>query len=528
MKKSLAIMAFLGLFISSCSNDDSPSDPGGEIPTNPIEYTSGSADLSNFVSVGNSLAAGVSDQALFIEGQEASFPLMMASSFSEAGGGDFTIPFMSDNLGGLNIGGQQRFPNRLILDFTTGSPTPTPVSGTPTTEATSVIGGPFNNMAVPGAKSYHLLANGYGNAAGLEAGLANPYYVRFASSPSASVLGDALAQNPTFFSLWIGSNDALFYAISGGSGTDQTGNLDPSTYGSNDISDPLVLASAYNTILERLTANGAKGVIANIPDISQIPYFTTVPFNPLDPTNPAFGPQIPALNDQFAALNNVFAFLGVPERSIVFSTDAASALVIKDESLTNLSNEITATLIGGGLDAPTATVLGLQYGQARQANENDRIVFPSQTVIAELNEENFAFLQSIGVPPQTAGQLSVNGITFPLEDQWVLTPDEQDAVTTAVDAYNQNISALAQLYDLAFVDMKAFYNLVETEGIPLSDGSVVTDVYATGGGFSLDGIHPSPRGYALVANEFIKAIEEKYGAVLPKVEPLDYKGLYIN
>ena len=528
MKKFLALFAFLGLFIISCSDDDDATDPGGGIPVPPIEYTSGSADLSNYVSLGNSLASGVSDQALFIEGQEASFPNMLASSFSQAGGGDFTIPFMSDNLGGLNVGGQQVLPNRLILDFSSGSPTPVPVDGSPTTEATSVIAGPFNNMAVPGAKSYHLLAQGYGNAAGIAAGQANPYFVRFASNPGTSVIEDALAQNPSFFSLWIGANDALLYATSGGAGVDQTGNLDPTTYGFNDISDPNVVAGACDAILRALTASGAKGVIANIPDINKIPYFTTVPFAALDPTNPAFGPQIPALNAQFEQLNQVFAFLGVPERSIVFKTDAASALVISDESLPNLSNEITATLIGGGLDAPTATVLGLLYGQTRQANEGDRIVFPSQTIIAELNEEAFAFLQSLGVPAQTAGQLSVNGITYPLEDRWVLTADEQMAVTTAVDAYNQTIAGLAAQYDLAFVDMKAFYELVETEGITLPDGSVVTDTYATGGGFSLDGVHPSPRGYSLVANEFIKAIEEKFGAVLPKSDPLEFTGLYIN
>ena len=107
----------MGLFIISCSDDDDDTDPGGGIPEPPIEYTSGSADLSNYVSLGNSLESGVSDQALLIEGQEASFPNMLAASFSQAGGGDFTIPFMSDNLGGLNVGGEQILPNRLILDF---------------------------------------------------------------------------------------------------------------------------------------------------------------------------------------------------------------------------------------------------------------------------------------------------------------------------------------------------------------------------------------------------------------------------
>ena len=165
-----------------------------------------------------------------------------------------------------------------------------------------------------------------------------------------------MAQNPTFFSLWIGNNDILSYATSGGSGNDQAGNLNPATYGPNDITDPMVFGGVYDQLLQSLTASGAQGVVANLPDVTSIPYFTTVPFAPLDPTNPDFGPQIPTLNGAFAGLNQVFAALGVPERSIVFSEDAASALVIKDESLTDLSQQITGALQQGGLDAGTAFV----------------------------------------------------------------------------------------------------------------------------------------------------------------------------
>ena len=60
-----------------------------------------------------------------------------------------------------------------------------------------------------------------------------------ASNPNASVLEDAAGQGATFFTLWIGSNDILSFATSGGAGVDHntTGNLDPSTYGGNDITN---------------------------------------------------------------------------------------------------------------------------------------------------------------------------------------------------------------------------------------------------------------------------------------------------
>ncbi|HET8737782.1 MAG TPA: SGNH/GDSL hydrolase family protein [Pricia sp.] len=528
MKKILALLGFFGLFLISCSNDDNGAvDPGPTEPT-PENYTAGSADFSKYVAVGNSLTAGYSDNALFIDGQTASLPNMLATSFAEVGGGEFTIPFMADNLGGLTLGGQPITGNRLILSFASGSPAPVPVEGQGSTEVSNVLAGPFNNMGIPGAKSFHLVAPGYGNVAGVAIGQANPYYTRIASEPNATVIGDAVAQNPSFFSLWIGNNDILSFAVSGGAGVDQTGNLDPSTYGGNDITDPNVFANVYNGLLQALTANGADGAIANIPNVIDIPYFTTVPFAPLDPTNPDFGPQIPLLNQNFGQLNLVFAALGVPERSIVFAEDAASALVIKDESLPDLSQQITALLVQFGIDAGTAAVTGFLYGQVRQADGNDLVVLPARNEIATLNETAFAELQDLGVPMEQAGQLAINGITYPLEDQWILTPEEQQSVTTALSAYNQTINALAAQYDVALVDANAFLSAFAENGVPLADGSTVTADYGTGGGFSLDGVHPSPRGYALLANLFLEAIEAKYGADLPDVEPLEYTGLYIN
>jgi len=44
-----------------------------------------------------------------------------------------------------------------------------------------------------------LIAPGYGNVAGVAGGLANPYFARFATSASTTVVADAVAQDPTFF-----------------------------------------------------------------------------------------------------------------------------------------------------------------------------------------------------------------------------------------------------------------------------------------------------------------------------------------
>ncbi|MBS9462362.1 SGNH/GDSL hydrolase family protein [Flagellimonas sp. 389] len=529
MKKIYALFPLLGLFLIACSDDDTDGTTVDPTPPDPIVYTSGTADFSNYVAVGNSLTAGFSDNALFRAGQEASFPNMLATNFALAGGGAFEIPFMADNLGGATINGSPEIPNRFILLFTANGPVPTVKAGVGTTEITDKLSGTFNNMGVPGSKSYELLAPGYGSLAGLAVDAANPYFVRFSSGEAATVIGDAADQNPSFFSLWTGSNDILLYATSGGTGTFQADPMvSPMDYARNDITNPTVFAGVINSALEALTAGGADGVIANLPNVTDIPFFTTVPFAPLDPTNPAFGAQIPALNAQFAGLNLVFQALMVPERQFIFSETAASPVIIKDENLPNLSAQITGALIMNGVDEATAGLTGLLYGQARPANENDLLVLPSRQIIAEANEEAIAMLTGMNVPEETAAQLAVNGVTFPLEDQWVVTPEEQEEIETALTAYNQTIETLATQYNLALVDINSLLTELRASGITLADGSVVTSTFGTGGGFSLDGVHPSPRGYAIIANAFVAAINEKFGSNLPGVNPLDFTGLYID
>ncbi len=488
----------------------------------PVEVVSGEADFSNMVSIGASFVSGVSDGSLFINSQENSFPNIMAQQMTLAGGGEFIQPLINDNIGGLLLDGNVLAGPRLYFN---GSG-PVPVEALPTTEVTNILDGPFNNMGVPQAKSFHLVAPGYGNVAGVALGQANPYFARMASNPNATVLEDAASQNATFFVISeIAGNDVLGFATSGGTGVDQTGNFDPATYGPNDITDPNVFAQVLNTVVGAMTANGAKGVIGNIPAVTSLPYFTTVPYNPLDPTNPDFGPQIPTLNALFSQLNQAYAFLQVPERSVVFSETAASALVIHDESLPNIATQLTAVLAGGGLDLPTATLLGNQFGQSRQATENDLLVLPSQTAIATLNEEYFQLLVGMGVPQEQAGQLSVNGITLPLEDKWVLLPSEQASIETATNAYNNVISAAATQNGLGFVDAKGLLEQLSNGGIA-SNGFVLTGDYITGGAFSLDGIHLNARGYAVLANEFLKAIDETYGSNFEDADALVDIGNY--
>src|SRR5690606_10698993 len=289
------LILFLIVFVACDSDDDST---GNEVEV--VGLTAGEADFSNYVAVGNSLTAGYTDNALFISAQQNSMPNILSSKFELAGGGEFSQPLMNDNIGGLVMGGTVIQSPRLYFNGTG----PALLSATPTTDLSQPSGFPFNNMGVPGAKSFHLVSNSYGNPAGLltDPPTSNPYYVRMASTTDATILGDAVSQAPTFFTLWIGANDVLSYATSGGVGVYQEANIDPTTYGSNDITDSNVFANTYAQLVGALTDGGAQGVVANIPDIRALPHFTTVPYAPLDPTNPGFGPLIPTLNATFGQL----------------------------------------------------------------------------------------------------------------------------------------------------------------------------------------------------------------------------------
>ena len=461
----------------------------------PVEVVSGEADFRNYVALGNSSTAGLADGALFIASQDNSYPNLLAQKMALAGGGEFSQPYMNDNVGGLLVGGTQLegpFGPRLFFDGTGLGNLP----GPPTTEVTNIQPGPYNNMGVPGARSFHLLAPGYGNVANLELGLANPYFVRMASGPDVRVLDDAMAANPTFFSLRIGSNDLLGYASSGGDG-------------SSEITDKNVFDGSMAAVIGTLASSGAKGIVANISNVLKHPFFTYVPFNPLDPSIPEYAEQIPLLNGAYSELNKAFTGIGFPERSVVFSETEPSPIVIFDESLVNISGPLKQALIFGGLDELTATILSSQYGQSRQANEDDLILLTSQFAISEINIGYFQYLVGIGVPLELAGQLSVNGLTYPLEDTYVLVPSEQTEINEANIAFNQTIEQLASNAGLPVFDAYSLLDDIVENGYS-SDGFTVTAEFLFGGLFSLDGIHLTARGNAVLANEMLKLIDESY------------------
>jgi hypothetical protein len=220
--------------------------------------------------------------------------------------------------------------------------------------------------------------------------------------------------------------------------------------------------------------------------------------------------------------------LGEGNRINLLSTTGNNPMLMVDENLTDLTTPlaqvITQGLILQGVPAAQASAQGALFGQvfgrARQTLPTDLICLSASSRIGQTPT---VAADGIASPTPTLGQL---GITFPLPDRYVLLPSEVAEIKTATDSYNAVIQNAATTNNLAFVDAKAIMDqLVTTAGIS-ANGFTVTSTYVTGGAFSLDGVHPSPRGYALIANKFLEAINAKYGSNFKGVNLGQYRILF--
>jgi len=427
-----------------------------------VTTTAGDADFTKFVSIGNSLTSGYADGDLYKSGQENSYPAILAKQFEEVGGGEFKQPLMFDEYG---------FGNRLLLNAALQKPVSAGVTPDPLNFTNIFADGPYNNMGVPGAKTFHLVVNGYGTL--------NPYFGRFASSTSTSVLADAAAQNATFFSCWIGNNDVLAYAIEGGA--------------ADSITTTQVFSGALGAVLQTLTANGAKGVIANIPDITSIPYFsfmnTRLPYKGLVLN----ATQAAQLNFAYQQFELYLASIGINYSYGFNFVEGPNAFVIEDETI------------------PFPDALGVFRVRQMKAGELFLLTLPTDSLL----NHGMGSVNTAGPQP----------LPYGIPDKYILSITEIQNIKTATTAFNGVIKTYADQFGLAFVDMNAKLKAIEQVGVTY-DGIHFTTAFITGNSFSLDGVHMTAQGNALAANYFIDAINAKYNSVLKHVSPRMFPGIY--
>ena len=466
MKIKYLLLSVFMLALWSCETDIE--DPNNNGPDPVIEITSGNTDFSTYVSMGASITAGVSDNSLFAAGQMNSYPNILAGYMSMAGGGEFTQPYVSDNVGGILVGGQEFWGPRLYFD----GAGPAEVSGTPTTEATNVVPGPYSNMAMPYALGITYVAPGVGSLAGLATGAANPWYVRAASSDGATMLGDALMQQPTFVTFEPG-NDFASYAQFGASGF---------PFGPVVLDGPTGMFAGVVGSIQALSATVPNGVITTIPDPTNTPDWNTVPYNAI----PLDQPTADQINAAFGAVNiglvvaQSFGLITADEvalRTLTTRVQGANPVLIEDETLTDLS------------------ALGLPSW--RDANENDKVSLLAST---------FLGVPVDGVNPANG----VWGVTAALPDLGVLLPSEVEEIQTLLATANGAIAGSVPS-GWALFDLHGLYNEIVTTGV-FEDEFNFTGDLVFGGFFSLDGFNPTSRGSALIAKRMLEAIDATYGS----------------
>jgi lysophospholipase L1-like esterase len=102
-----------------------------------------------------------------------------------------------------------------------------------------------------------------------------------------------------------------------------------------------------------------------------------------------------------------------------------------------------------------------------------------------------------------------------------LTGAQVTGLQQLVVAYNQIITAEVAAFQKAggsavIVDLNGLLKNLSAKGYNLPGGKQLTTAFF-GGLFSLDAIHPTNTGYAILANAFIDAINSAYGTKIPDV-----------
>ncbi len=107
------------------------------------------------------------------------------------------------------------------------------------------------------------------------------------------------------------------------------------------------------------------------------------------------------------------------------------------------------------------------------------------------------------------------GLPQTLPDGVVFTAGEVQITRDATAAFNQIIADTASEIGAPVVDAHALLNRVDSEGYVVNGQRLTTEFL--GGVFTLDGIHPTNTGQAVVANEFIGVLNGHFAAGIPPV-----------
>lgn len=432
-----------------------------------FDFTSGTADFTNYVAVGNSLTQGYQDEGLYEATQRNSYPALLAERMRllTPGMRPFTQPLAGGNGSGYR---HLKYVNGKLKVISSTDPDGYAADASWISWGTQSEPGFYNNLGISGVRLVDCVALNSEQATinniilnsisipGFGSFGTNMFarFLSFGQPPAIrSYLDHIKGSNATFFTCWLGNNDVLGFASSGGQDMtiaqlveEMIGFPPPpillppniANYKAVGLSDAEEFRQKYDSVLFAFTSRGAKGVCATIPDVTSIPLFTTLTLD-----------------------------------------------VIKEKLST------------------TAVWIEEKSGNVRQMTPNDMVLLNAITNI----EENF----------------HGNDAANPIRHTQVLDYNEVAQTKNHTIVLNNHIKNTAAKYGVPFADMYEYMKTFE-KGMKI-DGIEFSVKYIEGGAFSLDAVHPNQRGYALVANEFIRTINKHYGSNIPLVEAGKYKGI---
>jgi hypothetical protein len=216
-------------------------------------------DLSRYVALGDSVTAAYASGGLTKAYQDTSYPALLAGQFGVSG---FQQPTVSNpgipavlELKQLMVVNGQVVP---VIAAKSGQGAPT----------NATLATPYNNLGIPGAKVNDLLTK-KGNIQNLITGQINPatlMYDLILRDNTTTAIQQAIGLQGTFYSVWAGSNDVLGAAVAAVA-------IDGVT-----LTPAASFQTQYATLIGALRQNRptAKLVVATIPDVTAIPFVTTV------------------------------------------------------------------------------------------------------------------------------------------------------------------------------------------------------------------------------------------------------------
>ncbi len=528
--KQLTFIAIFSFIALSCEQESIMKiDPAAASAPTP-SGKAGTADFTKFSAIGGSYVAGFADGALYTNGQKNSLAAIIANQINYTRSADaqatytFNQPDINSENGFINVGadGLPNTPDdngRMYLG-TSASTGETGLYFKQPGDYAS-LGTPYagdkialNNFGFGNSVLGHFLSTDTGNPAHP---LFNVFYNRFGAAGSASPLTQFLGTAPSFWMAWLGASDFVGYAAKGGD-VAQAPKPDGPT-----------LSVMWGQALTAMISSNqvAKGIVGTVPDILALPYFNFIVSNAI----PLDAPTAAALNAQLGAGFNG-SLNGLAGAMMLSAAEAAQRqltwaagqnyILINDESLTDLGPLWDQLVLAAQMSAVQRA--GLEpYRFARQATDNDKAVLAAQGVL--------------GLPNTAIPSNPTWGVSWPLSDEHVLTATELVEFETARATLNAGIKAKvkelnenvvinsAGLNRLAMVDLDGTYAAWATNS-PLSDNGVVVtyDFAPPTGMWSFDAVHPNARGYALLANKWIEAINAHFGSSIPKAQVGWYPG----